>query len=195
MNDGVFGRLEKVSKSATYWALLLVVGLCFEAVALYYQYVLELQPCVLCIQVRIWVMALILVSLAALWMRRSAFMNLLAHMLTVVIAIGMLERSYQLLGTERGFTFSDCGLDLGLPAWFALDSWFPAMFKVQTSCGYTPELLFGITMAEALIVASAVFLLVSAIMVVSVLLGFQSHVSGQISLKLSRRPAIPCIHL
>ena len=174
MNDGVFGRLEKVSKSATYWALLLVVGLCFEAVALYYQYVLELQPCVLCIHVRIWVMALILVSLAALWMRRSAFMNLLAHMLTVVIAIGMLERSYQLLGTERGFTFSDCGLDLGLPAWFALDSWFPAMFKVQTSCGYTPELLFGITMAEALIVASAVFLLVSAIMVVSVLLGFQT---------------------
>ena len=55
-------------------------------------------------------------------------MNLLAHLLSVVSAIGMLERSYQLLGTERGFTFSDCGLDLGMPAWFALDSWFPAMF-------------------------------------------------------------------
>lgn len=174
MSDGVFGRLEKISNSAAYWVLLLVVGLCFECVALYYQYVLELQPCVLCIQVRIWVMALILVSLAAIWMRRNAFMNLLAHMLTVVIAIGMLERSYQLLGTERGFTYSDCGLDLGLPAWFALDSWFPAMFKVQTSCGYTPELLFGITMAEALIVWSAVFLLVSAGMVVSALLDFQS---------------------
>jgi disulfide bond formation protein DsbB len=118
-------------------------------------------------------MALIIVSLVALWVRRNRFMNLLAHLLTVAIAAGMLERSYQLLGTERGFTFSDCGLDLGLPAWFALDAWFPAMFKVQTSCGYTPELLFGITMAEALIVFSVIFLLVSVALVVSILLGFR----------------------
>lgn len=172
MNDGVLGQLTIFSKSAWYWLLLVLTGLSFEGVALYYQYVLELMPCVMCIQVRIWMMALILVALAAIWVRRNAFMNLLAHMLTVVIAIGLLERSYQLLGTERGFTFSNCGLDLGMPAWFALDAWFPALFQVQTSCGYTPELLFGVTMAEALIVFSAVFLVWSAGMVVLTLLGF-----------------------
>lgn len=172
MNGGVLGRLTIFSKSAWYWLLLVLTGLSFEGVALYYQYVLEELPCVLCIQVRIWVMALILVALLAIWVRRNAFMNLLAHMLTVLIAIRLLERSYQLLGTERGFTFSDCGLDLGMPAWFALDVWFPALFQVQTSCGYTPELLFGVTMAEALIVISAVFLLWSAGMVVLTLLGF-----------------------
>lgn len=173
MNDGVLGQLTIFSKSAWYWLLLVLTGLSFEGVALYYQYVLELMPCVMCIQVRIWMMALILVALAAIWVRRNAFMNLLAHMLTVVIAIGLLERSYQLLGTERGFTFSNCGLDLGMPAWFALDAWFPALFQVQTSCGYTPELLFGVTMAEALIVFSAVFLVWSAGMVVLTLLGFR----------------------
>ena len=174
MQIGMLDRLTIFSKSTGYWILLVLVGLSFEGVALYYQYVLEEMPCVLCIQVRIWVVALILVALAAIWMRRNAFMNLLAHMLTVVIAIGLLERSYQLLGTERGFTCRDCGLDLGMPAWFALDAWFPALFQVQTSCGYTPELLFGITMAEALIVISAIFLLWSAGMVVLTLLGFQS---------------------
>ncbi|MEN8206196.1 MAG: disulfide bond formation protein B [Pseudomonadota bacterium] len=179
MNIGVLGQLTAFSKSAWYWLLLVLVGLSFEGVALYYQYVLEEMPCVLCIQVRIWVMALILVALAAGWMRQNAFMNLLAHMLTVVIAIGLLERSYQLLGTERGFTFSDCGMDLGMPAWFALDAWFPALFQVQTSCGYTPELLFGITMAEALVVFSAVFLVWSAGMIVLTLLDFQSIVPGQ----------------
>jgi len=179
MNDGVLGRLTIFSKSAWYWLLLVVVGLSFESVALYYQYVLDLMPCVMCIQVRIWMMALILVSLAALWLRRNAFMLLLAHLLTVVIAIGLLERSYQLLGTERGFTFSDCGMDLGMPAWFALDAWFPALFQVQTSCGYTPELFFGITMAEVLIVFSALFLLWTAGMVVLTLLNFQSVVSSK----------------
>ena len=179
MNDGVMGQLTAFSKSVWYWLLLVLVGLSFEGVALYYQYVLEDMPCVLCIQVRIWVMALILVALAALWLRRNAFMNLLAHSLTVVIAIGLLERSYQLLGTERGFTFGDCGMDLGMPSWFALDTWFPALFQVQTSCGYTPELLFGITMAEALIVISAVFLLWSAGMVVLTLRDFRSVAPGQ----------------
>jgi len=185
MNVGVLDQLTIFSKSASYWLLLILVGLSFESVALYYQYVLEEMPCVLCIQVRIWMAALILVALSAIWLRRYALMNLLAHMLTVVIAIGLLERSYQLLGTERGFTFSDCGMDLGMPSWFALDIWFPALFQVQTSCGYTPELLFGITMAEALIVFSAVFLVWSAGMVVLTLLNFQSVVPGQGTGKLS----------
>ena len=53
-------------------------------------------------------------------------------------------------------------MTLGLPSWFALDEWFPVLFGVWEACGDTPELLFGITMAEALIVLSWVLLLSSA---------------------------------
>jgi len=151
--------LNSLGRSRWYWLFLLVAGLSTEAVALYYQYALQEYPCVLCIQVRIWVLALILVSLPALWLCRYVIPRLLMHLLTVVIAAGLLERSYQLLGTERGFTVSECGFDLGMPSWLALDQWFPLVFEVQTSCGYTPELLFGVTMAEALLAMSAVLLL------------------------------------
>ena len=105
-----------------------------------------------------------------LFLRHSGWLNGVMHLFTVFVAAGLLERSYQLLGTERGFTFGDCGMDLGLPDWLALDAWFPALFQVQTSCGYTPELLFGITMAEALIVFSAVFVLASLVMTVAALM-------------------------
>ena len=88
-------------------------------------------------------------------------MNSAVHLLIVLIAVGLVDRSYQLLGTERGFVFGDCGFDLGLPVWFAIDQWLPSVFYVQTACGYTPELIFGITMAEALMVFSVVLLLVS----------------------------------
>ena len=161
--------LAKIGKSSLYWLALVLIGLSFEAVALFYQYVLEEMPCVMCIQVRLWVMALIMVALLVLLLRRLRFMPAAGHLLTVVIAAGLLERSYQLLGTERGFVFGECGFDLGLPDWFTPDTWFPAMFEVQTSCGYTPELLFGITMAEALIVTSSVFVLVSLAMTVAAL--------------------------
>jgi disulfide bond formation protein DsbB len=108
--------------------------------------------------VRLLMLALILISLAAVFIRKFQWLNATAHLLTVLVAALLLERSYQLLGTERGFTFGDCGMDLGLPSWLALESWFPAVFQVQTSCGYTPELLFGVSMAEALIVFSPLFL-------------------------------------
>ena len=73
----------------------------------------------------------------------------------------MVERSYQLLGTERGFVFGDCGFELGLPSWLAIDVWIPSIYRIETSCGYTPELIFGITMAEFLMVFSVGFLLLS----------------------------------
>jgi len=160
----VFRKLAITGSSVWYWLALALLGLAFEGVALFYQHVLDELPCVLCIHVRLLMLALILISLAGLFLHRFKWPNALAHLLTVLVAAGLLERSYQLLGTERGFTFSDCGLDLGMPSWLAVDSWFPAVFQVQTSCGYTPELLFGITMAEVLIVFSAVFVLFSLTM-------------------------------
>ncbi len=153
--------LARIGKSGFYWVGLVLIGLASEAVGLFYQYVLEEDPCVLCIHVRLWMIALVIVAVFMLLLRHLRPALVAGHLLTVVIAAGLLERSYQLLGTERRFLVGDCGFDLGLPGWFTPDKWFPALFQVETSCGYTPELLFGITMAEALIVASAVFLLIS----------------------------------
>lgn len=160
-------KLAIIGKTVWYWMALALLVLAFESVALFYQHVLDELPCVLCIHVRLLMLALILVALAAMFLRVFKWLNTLAHALTALVAAVLLERSYQLLGTERGFTFGDCGMDLGLPDWLAVDSWFPAVFKVQTSCGYTPELLFGITMAEALIVFSAVFILVTLVMTIA----------------------------
>ena len=38
-----------------------------------------------------------------------------------------------------------------MPDWFAVDRWFPALFEVRNICSYTPEIAFGISMAEALL--------------------------------------------
>lgn len=160
----MFEKLARIANGGLYWLAVLVIGIALEAVALYYQYALDEQPCVLCIHVRLWVMALIIVALVALAQLRLRFRPVPVHLLTIVISAGLLERSWQLLGTERGFVVGACGFDLGLPAWFTPDKWLPGLFEVQTSCGYTPELLFGITMAEALLVLSVIFVLVAVTM-------------------------------
>lgn len=154
--------LTRLAHSKSYWLALILLGLAQEIVALLYQYVWEELPCVLCIHVRLWLACSILLALIALFVRRQRWLLTGAHALNTLIMAGLFERSWVLLGTERGTIMASCAFDLGLPAWLAFDKWWPAVFEVQATCGYTPELLFGITMADALIVLSAVLVVISA---------------------------------
>lgn len=155
-------KLNRIGTSPFYWLALLVLVLLLEGVALFYQYRLDYWPCVLCIHVRIWLALLGLAALLMLALRRLRGGALPGHLATAGIGLGLLERAWLLLGTERGFIEdAGCGMDLGLPAWLALDDWLPWLFEVQTSCGYTPELPLGITMAEALLALSAALILLS----------------------------------
>lgn len=153
--------LTEVSQSKWYWVFLLISGILFEAVALYQQYVLDEWPCVLCIHIRIWIIGIILLSLLALVVRPGLRLSRMFHIITVVMAIGLAERSWQVLAVERGWTFSECNMESGLPAWFALDKWFPLLFEVKTSCGYTPYIFMQISVAEILMLSSVCLLLVS----------------------------------
>lgn len=161
-------RLYRLASGVPYWSALVLLALAMEGIALFYQYRLEYWPCVLCIHVRVWLLGLMVAGGVGLLMRHRRWSLVLAHSLVVVVAAGMLERSLKLLGTERGTLEGSCAMESGLPAWFALDKWFPALFQVMEPCGYTPELLFGITMAEALVVFSAALLgLAGAMMLVT----------------------------
>jgi len=160
MNE-ITTKLKGMSQSHWYWLVYIAGGLTLLAIALSFQYFLDEAPCAMCIHVRLWVSLFVIVSVAGLLTRDNRIMNVVANLFTVLIAVALTERSYLLLGTERGFIFSDCGFGLGLPAWFAIDEWLPQLYRVETLCGYTPEIAFGITMAEMLIVMSGLLLLVS----------------------------------
>lgn len=147
------------SEKRWYWLGFFILGMSFELIALYYQYFLDYMPCVLCIHVRIIMLGVIILSILALLLIKQRFALSLINLLMTALMIGLLERSYQLLGVERGFIMGDCSMNSGLPAWFALDKWLPSVFKVWEPCGYTPEILFGVTMAEALMFISILLIL------------------------------------
>jgi len=160
----IMNRLRELCTSPWYWLGLVVIGVGLEAGALFYQYVLDYPPCVLCIHARIWVAALILLGVIGALLRRSAVARTVINVGTLGSSIGLLERSWQTLATERGWSEGSCEMSSGLPAWFALDKWIPWLFEVQSPCGYTPEILFGITMAESLVLISIALVLVTALM-------------------------------
>ncbi|MGH1462371.1 MAG: disulfide bond formation protein B [Neptuniibacter sp.] len=151
----MLNRITDLSRCRCYWLALILLGITMESVALFYQYQLDYGPCVLCIHVRIWVMAMIMIAIVGFLCRHSPVIRNITHFGVLISAIGLFERSWKTLGVERGWIIEECSMDSGLPSWFALDQWFPHMFEPWEPCGYTPELLFGITMAEGLILLSA----------------------------------------
>ena len=165
-------KLRCFSRSSWYWLGIIIIGLAMEGIALFYQYGLDYGPCVLCIHIRIWVMALILIAILGLVFRKSATLSKFTHLATFAVSIGFTERSWQTLAVERGWIIDSCSMDSGLPDWFALDKWIPHIFEPWEPCGYTPELLWNITMAEGLMAFSVLFLVSSLLFS---LLQFRSH--------------------
>lgn len=160
-------RLAQFSRRQGYWEALLALSLLLLGVALFYQYGMDEAPCSLCIQIRLWVAALLLIALSALTLQRWRWPNLVAHLLTLGVSLGMARTSYLLLSTERGWTLGECGFDLGLPGWFSPDRWLPWLFEVQGLCGYTPQLPLGMSMAEALMAISVVLICAALAMTLS----------------------------
>ncbi|MBA4503378.1 disulfide bond formation protein B [Marinobacterium marinum] len=152
---------QQLLNSRVYWLVLLIGAAAAEGVALYFQYVLDYGPCVLCIHIRLWLFALILVALAALLLPRCPKAQTGGRLLTLLIALGFAERSWRTLAIERNWIGSSCSFDSGLPAWFTPGEWWPWMFEIWESCGYTPEVIAGLTMAELLAVGSLVFILLA----------------------------------
>jgi len=174
MLKNIFHKLELISQSKWYWVGLICVGLILILAALFFQFYLEELPCVLCIHVRLWITLLVLVASLGLFVNKHKLTVAAVHASIVMVAAALVERSYQLLGTERGFVFGDCGFSLGMPAWFAIEEWLPWLYRVETSCGYTPEIMFGVTMAEALMVFSiSLFLFSFSLLVLYTIVKFK----------------------
>lgn len=163
----MFSTLACINRSCYFWIAMIVTCLCMESIALYYQYALDYGPCVLCVQIRAWVLGLLVVSVFGLLVRKNKPTLMIANLITLFFAAGMLERSYTTLGIERGFIEGSCTLNSGFPSWLALDKWLPSVFEPWEACGYTPELLFGITMAEGLIVLAAGWAIIMLLMLIS----------------------------
>ncbi len=162
----MLGKIRLSGSQKLYWIFLLVLGLSLESSSLFYQYVLGEWPCVLCIHIRIWVLGFIVVAILALLIGGNRWSMRGLHLINTGMMAGFVERSWQTLAVERGWVFGDCDMESGLPPWFALDKWFPALFEVQTACGYTPIILFDITMAEMLLAISSVLFLTSVLMLI-----------------------------
>ena len=147
--------LTNLLQSRWYWAVVAAFGFMLLAVALYYQYALGDEPCQVCVHSRLWVVAFSLIALIMLMAPQSAALRALGNLGVLIAGAGLFERARYLYRLENGIGDGSCQFQLGMPDWFAVDRWIPWLFEVRNLCSFTPEMLFGLSMAETLMALGA----------------------------------------
>ena len=140
--------LSQFLQSRWYWLALALFGIALLGVALYYQYALGDEPCQVCIHARLWVVAFTLVALIVLVTPQTSLLRVVGNVGVLIAGAGLFERARYLYRLENGVGDGSCQFQLGTPDWCAVDRGMPWRFEVRNLCSFTPEILFGLSMAE-----------------------------------------------
>ncbi|MES9971273.1 MAG: disulfide bond formation protein DsbB [Candidatus Thiodiazotropha sp.] len=149
------------------WLLLAISALLLEAAALYFQYGLELDPCVLCIYQRAAVMGIFLSALIGMSAPRSIVARTIGYVGWGLAAGWCLYLALELSGMQLGIVQPSlsCDVNAKFPAWLKLDQWLPMVFQPTGFCGDIQWQFLGMSMPLWMVVIMALYLIVLGVVV------------------------------
>ncbi len=163
-----FSSLHTFSKTRLSWLLLLLFVVFFEACALFFQHVMMLAPCVMCIYERV----------AMLGIGGAAVVGIIAPNNPVLRWLGLAGWGYSayrglmlsLQHVDYQFNpspFATCDVFVTFPSWAPLNQWMPSMFEAYGDCSKIVWQFLTLSMPQWLVIIFAGNLLVLAFIVVS----------------------------
>lgn len=158
----MLNRIYGVCGNRLYWIAGASYLLLMEAIALFWQYALEYYPCALCVQIRAWVYGAMFSAIFGAFVSDKFWLRWSALTLTLFFMGGALYTSWYSYGVEMGTVISSCSMGAGFPEFMMLDEWIPVLFRADGFCGQSPEMWFGLSMNQTLLVTLGVPTLVLA---------------------------------
>jgi disulfide bond formation protein DsbB len=161
--------LKLFSTKRLSWLLLLLTVLALEGTALFFQHVMKLEPCVMCIYERV---ALFGIGGAAIigflnpkfWLFRWAGLLIWIYAAFEGLMLSYQHYIYQVDTSPFGPT---CDLFVQFPSWLPLNNWMPWLFDASGDCSKVMWSFFSLSMTQWLIIIFAVFLIVAIIFVIA----------------------------
>ena len=153
------------------WLLLAATALGLELTALYFQYVLELDPCVLCVYERTAVAGIFAAGLLGAIAPRVRLLRWSGLVLWGVSAGWGLLIAMQHVGIQLGELDLTCDYLPDFPAWAPLEQWWPEVFMPTGLCGDVQWVFAGLSMPQWMVVIYSLYLVVLAVVVAAGLAG------------------------
>ncbi len=149
----MFRQLKILSTRRSTWAFIALSALLFEGAALFFQYGLNLPPCVMCVYERLALFGVVFAGLIGLinpqfWLWR--FLGLLfgASVMLKGFFIALQHVDYQL----NPGPWNQCSLIANFPPSLPLDQWLPVLFHPTGSCNDIVWQFLGFSMAQWIVV-------------------------------------------
>lgn len=150
------------------WFLLSLSGILLEATALYFQYGMGLQPCVMCIYERVALLGIIFAGLIGMIYPQSMLLRLFALAIGLWGAIKGLLLALEHLDIQLyPAPWKQCSAFAEFPQTLPLDKWIPAMFHPTGSCTEVSWHFLGFSMVQWIVVVFVLYTLILALITLS----------------------------
>lgn len=160
--------LKQFSEKRSAWFLLAFSSLALELTALYFQYGMGLQPCVLCVYERLAMIGLFIAGIIGILAPRSLIVRLIALALGLFSGIKGLLISLRHLDLQMNpAPWKQCEFIPNFPETLPFHKWLPAIFSPTGTCNDSQWSLFGITMVQWLVFIFAVYVIVLAVILIA----------------------------
>jgi len=132
------------------WALLAVTSFALIGAAMYFQYVLDLQPCVRCIYQRTAVLALGLIALIPLINPQIKPLKWAGLLTWLGISVWgyVIATDHVALQQSANSWFAVCDINPRFPEFMPLHQWLPGFFGAPGSCGDIDWQFAGLSMPQ-----------------------------------------------
>lgn len=164
----MLASIKHFSEQRAAWGLLAFSSLALESTALYFQYGMGLQPCVLCVYERVAMLGLFAAGIIGLLAPRSLFIRLIALGLGLFSGVKGLIISWRHLDLQMNpAPWKQCEFIPDFPETLPLHKWLPSLFSPTGTCNDSQWSLFGITMVQWLVFIFAVYVVILAILLIA----------------------------
>ncbi|WP_086020034.1 disulfide bond formation protein DsbB [Shewanella halifaxensis] len=156
--------LTRFAHSKAAWLILMLSAVALELAALFFQHVMKLDPCVMCIYQRVAVFGLIFAGLIGVVGYRYRIARAVGVIIWSVSAAWGLKLALELVDMQMNPSpFATCSYLPEFPTWLQLHEWLPSLFMPTGMCSDIPWEFMGVTMGQWMIVAFGGYLLALAI--------------------------------
>ena len=154
--------MDKLVTSRLAWLLLAFSALCLELAALYFQYGLQLDPCVLCVYERNAVALIFLAGVIGVINPNLFVLRASGYLLWASGTIWGLYLTVKHSAIQMGLIegSASCDFVANYPSWIQLDKWIPWLFNPTGFCEDIQWQFLGLSMPQSMVVINTIYLIV-----------------------------------
>lgn len=163
--------LKNLSYQRWSWLLLAFSAFALESCALYFQHVMGLEPCVMCVYERLTMICVMFAGLIGAVAPQFLIVRLTAFITWAVGAIWGLQLALQHTDYQMNPSpFATCDFFPNFPNWAPLNEWMPWLFNPTGDCSDIVWTFLGYSMPQWLIVSFAIYSALFVVIAVTAML-------------------------